>query len=282
MALTKIQSEVWAAETQVSLKKNLVFAAPSVCNRDYTGDIADQGDIVHIINVSDPTVGAYTADSDITIQALTDAETLLTIDQANYFGFQVDDVHARQAKNINSLIGEATAQASYKLRDTADSYVATAMKNDALSGNKLGAKSVNSADTAFKLLVDLRTKLNQSNVPFDGRWAVVTPELEAYFVQDSRFINAQAYGSTDPIQNGRIGRALGFDIYVSNNCAAGASTGKIVVAGYPGAVTYAEQIAKVETGRMEKRFADFVKGLHLFGAKVVRPAGLATADVTVS
>lgn len=282
MAITKAQAEVWAAEVLVSLKKNLVFAAPSVANRDYVGDISAYGDTVHIINVSDPTVGTYTPDSDITIQALTDAETTLTIDQAKHFGFQIDDVHMKQARNGASLMTQALAQASYKLRDTADSYVAGLMNTNVDSGNALGAKAVSSADTAFKLLISLRAKLDAANVPDSGRFVVLTPELEGYLLQDSRFVNAQAYGTTAPIQNGLIGRALGFDLYKSNNAPAGASTGKIVIAGHPMAVTYADQIVSIEQGRMEKRFADFVKGLHLYGAKVVRPTALATADVTVS
>jgi N4-gp56 family major capsid protein len=282
MAITKAQSEVWAAEVLVSLKKELVYAAPTISNRDYVGDIATQGDTVHIVNVSDPTVSTYTPDSDVTIQALTDAETTLVIDQAKSFAFQIDDVHMRQARNGQSLMAQALAQASYKLRDTADTYTAGLMKTGVDSGNALGAKTVNSADTAFKLLIDLRTKLDAANVPSMGRYVVLTPELEGYLLQDSRFVNAQNYGSTEPIQNGRIGRALGFELYKSNNAPAGASAGKIVIAGHPSAVTYADQIASVEQGRMEKRFADFVKGLHLYGAKVVRPTAIATADVTVS
>lgn len=282
MAITKAQSEVWAAEVLVSLKKELVYAAPTVSNRDYVGDIANQGDTVHIVNVSDPTVSTYTPDSDITIQALTDAETTLVIDQAKSFAFQIDDVHMRQARNGASLMAQALAQASYKLRDTADSYVAGLMKTGVDSGNALGATAVSSVDTAYQLLVDLRVTLDAANVPSQGRFVVLTPELEGYLLQDSRFVGAQNYGSTAPIQNGVIGSALGFTLYKSNNAPAGASTGKIVVAGHPMATTYADQIASVEQGRMEKRFADFVKGLHLYGAKVVRPTAIATADVTVS
>lgn len=282
MAITKAQSEVWAAEVLVSLKKELVYAAPTVANRDYVGDIASQGDTVHIINVADPTVSSYTPDSDITIQALTDAEKNLVIDQAKSFAFQIDDVHMRQARNGASLMAQALAQASYKLRDTADQYVAGLMKTDVDSGNALGAKAVNSTDTAYSLIIALRGALDAANVPSNGRFLVMTPELEGYLLKDARFVGAQNYGSTAPIQNGIIGSALGFTLYKSNNAPAGASTGKIVVAGHPMAVTYADQIASVEQFRMEKRFADGVKGLHLYGAKVVRPTAIATADVTVS
>lgn len=282
MAVTIFQPEVWASEILVSLKKSLVFGAEQVCNRDYVGDIASYGDTVHIVSVTDPTVTAYSVDTDITIQALTDSESQLLINQQNYFGFQVDDVVSRQVRNSSSLVENAAGQAAYKLRDAADSVIATALKTDALAGNKLGATTVNSVDTAFNTLVALNQKLDESNVPSQGRYVIISPAYYGYMLKDSRFIGAQNYGSSDPIVNGRVGRAIGLDIYVSNNLAAGAASGKIVVAGHPMATTYAEQIASVETGRMEKRFASFTKGLHLFGVKVVRPAALATADATVS
>lgn len=282
MAITKAQAEVWAAEVLVSLKKSLVFAAPTVSNRDYVGEISAFGDTVHIINVTDPTVGTYTPDSDITIEALTDDESTLVIDQSKYFGFQIDDVHMKQSRNGSSLMAQALAQASYKLRDAADSYVATLMATEVDGGNELGAKTVDSAEDAFDLLVNLSIALDEADVPADGRFVVLSPGVEGYLLRDNRFVAASNYGSTDPIVNGRIGRALGFDIYKSNNTPAGDSTGKLVIAGHPIATTYAEQIASVEQGRMEARFADFVKGLHLYGAKVVRPTALATADVTVA
>jgi hypothetical protein len=80
-----------------------------------------------------------------------------------------------------------------------------------------------------------------------------------------------------------VGSAAGFSLRKSNNApnGPGAGAGKLVIAGYDGAVTFAEQIASVEAGRLEKRFADFVKGLHLYGSKVVRPTGLAAADVII-
>src|SRR5690606_41560155 len=75
--------------------------------------------------------------------------------------------------------------------------------------------------------------------------------------------------------------AAGSTIHKSNNAPDGSGDGKFIIAGYPGAVTYAEQIASVEAARMELRFADMVKGLHLYGALVTRPTGLAAADVVV-
>jgi len=80
-----------------------------------------------------------------------------------------------------------------------------------------------------------------------------------------------------------VGEAAGFSVRKSNNApnGPGAGAGKLILAGYNGAVTYAEQINKTEASRKEKGFADIVKGLHLYGAKVIRPKGLAAADVII-
>ncbi len=282
MAISNFQPTIWAATLLDTLKNAHVFGAPGVVNRDYEGEIAGGGTSVKITSISDPTVGSYVKDTDLTVQALTDATRSLLIDQQKYFAFEVDDLDRIQSQNGGALMTQAATQAAYALMNVSDSYIAGLIKADTLAGNKLGAKTVNSADSAFKLLVDLRTKLAKSNVPNEGRWAIVHPDLYGYLLQDNRFIDAGASGSTDPLLNGRVGRALGFNIYESNNCAAGATTGTIVSAGYAGATSLAEQIVNVEADRMEKRFADLLKGLHVYGAKVVRPEGLATADVTVS
>lgn len=282
MAVSNFQPTIWSSMILDLLYKNLTFGAPGVVNRNYEGEVASQGSSVKILGVGTPTVGTYTKDTDITINALTDSSQTLTIDQSKYFAFELDDVDAAQKVAGANIIAQATKQATYAIRDTIDQYLATTMKTGVNVGNALGAETVNSADTAYNLLVDLSVTLDNASVPSEGRWVIVTPALHAYMLKDARFINAQAYGSTEPIRNGRVGQAVGFDVYKSVNVAAGASTGKIITAGYGEAVTFASQISKVEAGRMEKRFADYVKGLSLYGAKVVRDTGIATADVTVS
>jgi N4-gp56 family major capsid protein len=282
MAISNFQPTLWSAMLLDTLKNSLVFGASGVVNRDYEGEIRAAGNTVKITSISDPTVSDYTKDTDITVQALTDATRSLVIDKQKYFAFEVDDLDAVQSANGGALMQQAAKQSAYALRNVADGLIATAMKTDTASGNKLGATAVTTADTGFSVLRALRLKLTKSNVPEDGRWAIVHPELYDVFLSDVRFTNAQAAGTTEGLRAGRVGRALGFDIYESNNCAAGASTGTIVTAGYTGATSYAEQIVNVEADRMEKRFADMLKGLHVYGIKVVRPTGLATADVTVS
>lgn len=280
MAISNFQPTIWSATLLDTLKNSLVFAGPQVANRNYEGEIKAAGTSVKITNITDPTIGTFTKDTDLTMQVLTDATTSLTIDQQKYFNFAVDDLD--KAQSAGPIVEQAFVQAAYGLRNVADGVVATELKNNALAGNKLGAKATSTSDLAFSLLKDFWVTLTKNNVPLEGRWCIVHPDMYGKFLIDTRFINAQAAGTTETLRNGLVGKALGMDIYVSNNCAAGASTGTINYAGHAMGISFAEQILEVVAYRPEKRFGDAVKGLHVYGTKVIRPAAIATADNTVS
>ena len=239
---------------------------------------------MHINTVGRPTIRNYTPHTSITVDPLTDSEITFVITQSKYWAFEVDDVEKRQALNAGALVNEAMSEAAAGLSELADSYLAGLMTTDALAGNKVGAVTVNSADTAFNLLVTLRTRLSNNRIPMDGRFLAVSSDFVGYLLKDNRFISAANYGSNDVLMNGEVGRAMGFRIteVPATQLPAGASTGRLFVAGHPMATTFAEQIRKTEGLRMIDRFADMVRGLHLYGGKVIRPAALATADVTVS
>lgn len=282
MAIINFIPEVWAAELLVALEKSLVYAAPGVVNRDYEGDISQFGDTVHITNLADPTIGTYTAHTDITVEDVDDGTDALLIDQSKYFAFEVDDIEARQARNGGAVLTEQARKAAYLLRDVADQYVAAQMAAGVDAGNLVAEATYTSAD-AYDLLVDLAVILDEDNVPDEGRYAVVTPAFHGLLLKDDRFVAAGDPAGSATRANGMVGEAAGFSIRKSNNApdGPGVGAGKLVFAGSPLATTYAEQIASVEAARMEKRFADMVKGLHLYGAKVVRPTALAAADVIV-
>lgn len=283
MAITNFQPEVWSATLLSILEKSLVYAGAPCVNRNYEGEISQYGDTVHIVSIADPTISTYTKDTDLTVQVLTDSEQLLTIDQAKAFAFEIDDIDMRQARDGGALMTEAAKRAAFGLRDLTDQFVAGLMKTGVNASNALGAVTVSTTptDAYDKVLVPLAQKLDEANVPTEGRFVVVTPAFYAKLRLDGRFIKANEAGTT-ALHNGNVGGAAGFDISVSNNAPAGASTGKVIIAGSNIATSYAEQISKVEAFRPEKRFADALKGLHLYGAKVVRDTALATADVTVS
>ncbi|WP_431772188.1 N4-gp56 family major capsid protein [Streptomyces cucumeris] len=284
MAITNFRPEVWNAELLVTLEKSLVYAAPGVVNRDYEGDISQSGDTVHITSLADPTIGTYTPHTDITIEDVDDSDTTLVIDQAKYFAFEVDDVEKRQALNGGAVLTEQARKAGYKLRDVADQYVAGLMAAGISGGNLVAEKTISTAAGAYDQLVDLGVILDEDDVPTEGRWAVVTPKFYGLLLKDARFVGAGDAAGAMTRANGLVGEAAGFTIHKSNNApnGPGAGAGKLVFAGYPGAVTYAEQINNTEAARKEKGFADIVKGLHLYGAKVIRATGLAAVDVIVS
>lgn len=284
MAISNFVPEVWSAALQQALRDRLTYAQAGVINRNYEGDIARAGDTVHITNFVDPSVRAYTKDGTITWDLLTDATQALVVDQSNYFAFKVDDIDRRQA--MGGFVEEATVGAAYNLAAAADDYVAGLMVAGADAGNKLGSVVATSASDAYELLVELRGKLTRSNAPDEGRFAIVPPEFYALLLQDDRFIRADASGTTAGLRNGQAGNAAGFTVIESNrvpetSIETGADVSYAVVAGHSMATTYAEQIANTEALRLESTIGDGVRGLHLFGAKVVRPTLLATADVDI-
>lgn len=286
MAVDTFIPEVWSAELLTALRKSLIFGQGDVINRDYEGEISSFGDTVHIGSITAPTIGDYVKNSTaINPQVLATTDQTLLINQAKYFAFEVDDVDMRQTRDGGQLLTKAAGDAAYGLADAADAHVASLMTTGA--GNVLAAGSVATADAAYKVLINLRLKLDKSKVPSEGRFAIVPPEFYALLLQDARFIDASQYGTNAPIMNGEVGRALGFKVMVSLNLPAGTAAtapavSSFVVAGHRMATTFAEQINKVEAYRPESSFSDAVKGLHLYGAKVVRAEALAVQDVDVT
>lgn len=273
MAITFIP-EIYSAIMLTSLKKAHVYAQPGVVNRDYEGDISGQGDTVKIRSLSRPTIGTYTKGSTtITPEQLSDAQRALYIDQSKYFAFELDDVDA--AQSAGGELTTALQEATYGLRDVADQYVA-GLYTGAQSANQLGTISVTTAAGAYTVLRRLRTALNKANVPMEGRYCIVPAFFEGLLLEDDRFVRVDASGSDQGLRNGIIGRALGFDVMMSNNAPLVTGDDWAVQAGHPSAIAYAEQIVKVETYRPDDSFSDAVKGLHVYGAKLIRPDAIAT------
>lgn len=273
MALSFIP-EIWSALMLSSLKKSLVFAGPSVVNRNYEGDIAAAGDTVRVRSMGRPTIATYTKGStSISPEQLTDAQRSLVIDQSKYFAFEIDDIDSAQGPG--GELDEGLMEAVYGLADVADQLVA-GLYTDAQSANRIGTVSVTTAALAYTQLRKLKVLLDKANVPQEGRYVTVPPFYHGLLLEDDRFVRVDASGSDQALRNGIVGRALGFDVLMSNNCVNVTGDDWAVMAGIPGAIAYAEQINKVETYRPDDSFSDAVKGLHLYGAKVMRPDALAT------
>lgn len=355
MAIAYFQPEIWSATFLSTLEKVLVFSG--LANRKYEGEIASKGDTVRITGIADPTILDYTKDTDLSaMQALTDSQQLLLIDQAKAFWFAIDDIDKRQAASGGALMTEAAQKAAYGLRDVADRFLATRIAVGASASNSLGVVDATTATNLYDLLlVPASVKLDEANVPSDGRWMVLPPAAYAKLLLDSRFIKANESGATTGLRNGFVGEAAGFMIHKSNNGAFGPRTGitattangaksltadyantfaqsdiglvvtgtgigggakvtavdatgtvatvdtnstasakvadiaitgathtKAVVFGSSEGISYAQQLASVEALRPEARFADALKGLHLYGGKVTRPTALGAATVKLS
>jgi len=271
---------LWSAELLVSLKKVLVYGQPAVVNTDYEGEISSKGDTVKINGIGTVTVGDYTKNSNIgDPEALTDNSRTLTITESKYFNFQVDDID--KAQQNATVMGQAMDEAAYALANTADSFIA-GHYTDAAADNLIGSTGTPTAFTAvteaYEKLVDLSVKLDEANVPTSGRYVVVPPWYEGLMLKDDRFVKAENMNQATLI-NGQVGRAAGFNVVKSNNVPNTSGTLYRVIAGHPMAISYAEQVNDTEAYRPEKRFADAVKGLHMYGAKVVRPNALAVMTV---
>ncbi len=279
MAVDGFRPEIWSAAILSNLNNDLVYGA--LCNRNYEGDIQSAGDTVHITSSGEVSARAYSELTSISWDEVADSQVDLLIDQKRYFALKVDDVEKKQAL---PFLDEATANAAYALRDNADEVIAAAMYTAVNSGaNDLGAKTADISDnTMYGHLVSMKTTLDRDNCPQDGRWVVISPEIHGALLQDPKFIDASASADGGAaLRNGFVGRAAGFDVHVSNQTPDPTASTYAVLAGHPSATAYAEQILETEAIRLQDFFGDGIRGLHVFGVKVVRPTCLTLASVTV-
>jgi len=268
---------VWAGRLLTALQKSLVYGQAGVANRDYEGEILAAGNTVKIASVGDVSIGDYTKDTDIgDPDILTDDEQTLTIDQQKYFNFYVDSIDRAQ-QNVN-VLDEAMRRAGWQLRDAADTFLAGIMDAAVPTGNKIGSLTtpkVPTKDDAYEYLVDLSVLLDEANAPIDGRFVVVPAWFHGLLLKDERFISSGTNVGDAARRNAEVGEAAGFSILKSNNVPNTGAAKYRIFAGHSIATAYVEQIIDVQTYKPEKRFGDAVKGLHVYGAKVVRPEALA-------
>lgn len=282
MSITNFRPEIWSANLLVAARKNLVYGMN--VNRDYEGEISAAGDTVRITSVGRPTISSYVPNSTvINPEQVNDSQRTLVVDQAKFFAFAVDDVDARQAKG--NVIPQSINEAAYGFADVMDQYIASTMYTGIQTANQLGSISIAAntpSDFYDKVLVPLKIRLDLANVPTEGRWITVRPEAHGALLRDSRFVKVNESGTNEGLRNGMVGRAAGFDITLSNNAPNTTGSEYVTIAGTDAAYTFAEQINKVEAYRPQNSFSDAVKGLVLYGGKLVRPDFLASALVTVS
>jgi hypothetical protein len=297
MAVTAFKPEVWSKVILAAEKKALVYGGPGISNSDYEGEISGPGTTVHITQFGDPVINDYTNGESITYQQLDDAGQQLLISQKKYFAFEIDDVDKRQA--AGDMQGYLEDRAAYQLANTADKYLASfyTYAGNVLTGNDGTNPSTNStnyiepgvfttsapADFYLQVVLPLQVQLDQSLVPSNGRYLIVPPWAEALLRETQAFVAFPDSGGSggEVFTSGMLGRVAGFDVYKSLNAAEydTGNGGYIVQAGHPMALTFAEQIVQTEAMRLQTTFADGVRGLHVYGGKLVRPDHIAVAGV---
>lgn len=303
MSLNNFIPEVWSNELLTLLRKALVFGG--LCNTDHQGEIAKMGDVVRITGIGDITISNYTKDTSIGApQTLTDAQTTLTISQAKFFNFAIDDVD--KAQGNPAVMAEAMNLAAYRIRDQIDQFIA-GLYTDAQATNLIGSSgaptvlqratnaNIASGTTLYDELVVLAQKLTENNVPNDGRrWVAIPAWGKTLLTQDYRWTAFNTPSADQTIRTGALdgsqgmppaggylGMIEGMGVYESNNVVhlggtLGASGSQdVFMAAHPMAISFADNVQEVEGYRPPDRFADAVKGLHLYGAKVVRPYAVA-------
>lgn len=279
MSLDNFSPELWAGRILSNLNKRHVYA--ELCNRDYEGDIKAAGDTVRINSIGRITVSDYVKNTALgTPDFLDSSQQVLLIDQAKSYYFLVDDIDA--AQNKPSVMNEAMREAAYALNQTVDTYLAGLMATNGLtqledaSGNPI----VPTATTAYEYLVDLAVALDENDVPEDGRSVVVPPWYYGLLLKDDRFVTYDKV--PDALTNGVVGSAAGFTIRKSNNVPNTNGTAYKVIASHKIGTSFAEQLIKTEAFRPDDYFGDAVRGLHVYGAKVVRPEAIAVMTVSES
>jgi hypothetical protein len=272
----------------------------AITNTDYSGDISGYGDTVRIIKEPVITVYQYERGADVTKTALTDQEVSLVIDTANAFKFIVDDIETNMSHvNFRDV---ATSSAAYALRDAFDEgVIATMFAGVAASSPNHILGSDNATDLAagtfdgtgnldigfasgehdpIDVLSHMARLLDEQNIPEEGRWFLANPEFYEILVQSSsKLLSVDYNAGQGSIRNGLVssGKLRGFDMYKTNNIAATSNAAGKCLAGHISSTATAQTITSTEVIRDPDSFGDIVRGLHVYGAKVLRDNALVSA-----
>jgi len=267
MATANFIPEVWSKKLLKIFDKHTVMG--NLVNRDFEGDIQQAGDTVHVRTFGNITINNYTRNATINFQALTDPMQDMLIDQQKYFAFRVDDLD--KAQMDTNIMEGYTSRAAMAIRDVIDSHLFSHTA-DVDTGNIIGSDVspiTLTPSNIYSYIVDLGQKLDDANNPAEGRFLVITPKFKAMLLKSPEFIRATSLGD-EVVANGKIGTIAGFEVYVTTN--ATASGGVIPILGFTrDFISFASQVAKVETVRPYDQFCDAVKGLYLYGSKVFLP-----------
>lgn len=273
-----------------------------ITNTDYAGEIENFGDTVKIIKEPTITVADYARGTAVSTQDLADDQVTMTVDQGSYFAFKVDDIEERQSHvNFEAL---ATSSGAYSLKKNYDYNVLKFIYDNAsTSAGDTGtdASPIDgdaAADTLSDVVSAAKKVLDKNDVPEENRWLVAPPEFFEQLRKSGAKLSDQsvmADGGASQIRNGKVtDRPLfGFNMYSTNSIAvsggsvsantfgsAGANEFAFLY-GHSSAIATANHIAKTELIRDPDSFADIVRGLHVFGRKILRDEAVRSGVITI-
>ena len=267
----------------------------AITNTDYAGEIENFGDTVNIIKEPTITVSAYSRGAVVDTQDIVDDQIQLVVDQANSFAFKVDDIEERHSHvNFESI---ATSSGAYALKNEYDKNVIAAMVAGVSSSSPdhvLGADSGSGQDQDVGFgssevdPVDTISKhnrlLNAADVPEENRWFLAGPEFVEQLGQANSKLMSDTTGDAKPLRNGKVlsGKIMNMDVYMTNNFAASSTSNFFkVLGGHMSSTATANHIAKIEVIRHPESFSDVVRGLHVFGRKVLRDNALVLSHILI-
>ena len=272
----------------------------AITNTDYSGEINAYGDSVKIIKEPVITVYQYERGADVTKTALTDQETSLVVDTANAFKFIVDDIETSMSHvNFKEV---AASSAAYALRDAFDEGVIATMfagvsassPNHILGSDSATDLAAGTFDGTGNLDIGFGTDehdpldimaymarlLDEQDIPEEGRWFLAPPSFYEQLGQSSsKLMSVDFNAGQGSIRNGLVssGKLRGFDMYKSNNVAAPSNAAGKIRGGHMSSTATAQTITSTEVLRDPDSFGDICRGLHVYGAKVLRPEAMVSA-----
>ena len=290
--------KVYSKKVLNFFRKSSVVEA--ITNTDYSGEISAFGDSVKIIKEPVITVYQYERGADITKTALTDQETSLVVDTANAFKFIVDDIETAMSHvNFKEV---AASSAAYALRDAFDEgVIATMFAGVAASSPNHILGSDNATDLAagtfdgtgnldigfgtdehdpLDIMAYMARLLDEQDIPEEGRWFLAPPSFYEQLGQSSsKLMSVDFNAGQGSIRNGLVssGKLRGFDMYKSNNVAATSNAAGKILGGHMSSTATAQTITSTEVIRDPDSFGDICRGLHVYGAKVLRPEAMVSA-----
>jgi hypothetical protein len=259
--------EVFSKKLQAKFYAQTMLS--EVTTNEYEGEISGLGNKVNIRSVPAVTVADYTGS--LSYADVTSGTIELNIDKAKSYAFKVDDILREQA-DID-FMNEAANDAAQNMKIAIEQDVfANVAAGSSLTDINATPSNLTSSNI-LGFILDAGQTLDENNIPEDGRYMIISPAA-ATLLKQSELRQAYLTGdNVSPLRNGFIGTVDRFNMYVSNNLvtASGVTSG---LYGHPKAIAYASQMTNTESVRLESSFGDGVRGLAVYGYKVVLPTAI--------